>query len=102
MTLNLQVGHRLAFARPRSAASWTWHPSGRLRPLGRAVSLSAHGRPGRQYHPTCPPGTASMTARLVLAPCLLALLPSALPAQDVHGGTRKAVDLGEYKGFVLE
>jgi pimeloyl-ACP methyl ester carboxylesterase len=43
-----------------------------------------------------------MTARLVLAPWLLALLPPALPAQDVYGGTRKAVDLGEYKGFVLE
>lgn len=42
-----------------------------------------------------------MTPRLAFAACLLALLPAAATAQDVYGGTRKAVDLGDHKGFVL-
>lgn len=32
----------------------------------------------------------------------LLLLPGIASGQDVYGGKRKAIDLGEYKGFVLE
>jgi dipeptidyl aminopeptidase/acylaminoacyl peptidase len=43
-----------------------------------------------------------MNSRLMIALLLSILVPTRSPAADVFGGTRKAVDLGEYQGFVLE
>ncbi len=40
--------------------------------------------------------------RVIIALALLALIEVRAPAQEVYGGHRKAIDLGEYKGFVLE
>src|SRR5262249_39240327 len=43
-----------------------------------------------------------MNPRIVIAVSLMMLLPAMGPAQDVYGGKRKAIDLGQYRGFVLE
>ena len=43
-----------------------------------------------------------MNPRCMIATLLLILIPMPAPAADVYGGTRKAIDLGEYQGFVLE
>jgi len=46
-------------------------------------------------------GRFSMNLRIMLAALLLLILPAPGRGQEVYGGRRKAIDLGDYKGFVL-
>lgn len=43
-----------------------------------------------------------MNSRTIIVLSLLLLLPAKGTGQDVYGGQRRAIDLGAYKGFILE